>query len=116
MNDKAHAAVIARQLQDDLLASLRAFMRQAGGPDRHSMCKVLDTLADEFRVLTGGFTDDWQNTAADRIKESSDELDAENYEAPEIFPGVRAQLDALTIWRQEARQEQRARFAENSPL
>lgn len=99
MNDKAHAAVMTGQLESDLLASLRAFMRQAGGPDRHSMCRVLDEMAGEFRVLTGGFTDDWQNTAAARIKESSDELDAENYEAQEIFPGTYKELDALTVRR-----------------
>ncbi len=97
---QAHAAALASELESAAIASMRAYLRQPGGPGKHSLCRVLDEQAQEFRVLNAGVSDDWQNTLAERIKESSDELAAED-DAPEVFPGVQARLDALTLWKEQ---------------
>lgn len=115
MSDLSQAHTAAKASEIALLAAFRAFMRQPGGPDQHGMCRVLDNMTEEFRVLTGGYSNDWQNTIAERIKESSDELAGELAEAPEVFPGVRAQLDALTMWKSE-RDNQRARHCAAAPF
>lgn len=89
-------------LETAALAALRAYMRQPGGPDHRSMCRVLDGIADEIDVSVAGWSNGWQIDTARTIRDCRMDLEtdlerAQDDALEDMFSGVRADLAALTI-------------------